>query len=201
MILYCIRHGESTYNAEGRIQGQSDVPLSELGWRQGRAAARAMVGRGVEAVFASPLKRAKYTADMVAEALDLDVQTDERLKEVDCGVFQDRMRQEILREYAGMIEQWRSGRPDFAFPQGESRQSIIRRGHEVLDEISKTPYETVAVVSHGGLLLAGIKSLLGLRPTDQPLSMANTSISKLQFGPDNQVELLEFDRTDHLNDI
>ena len=201
MILYCIRHGESTYNAEGRIQGQSDVPLSQRGRRQGRAAARAMVGRGVEAVFASPLQRARHTAEMVAQSLGLEVQTDERLKEVDCGVFQDRMRHEILREYEGMIDQWRSGQRDFAFPDGESRIGLIRRGHEVLEDISKRPHSTVAVVSHGGLLLAGMKSLLGLSSVDPPLSMENTSISKLQIGPNGKAELLEFDRTDHLDGI
>lgn len=201
MILYCIRHGESTYNAEGRIQGQSDVPLSARGRLQGQAAARAMTGLGVEAVFASPLRRARHTAGMVADCLGLEVRTDARLKEVDCGVFQDRMREEILREYEGMIEQWRSGQPDFVFPQGESRQSLINRGHEILDEISKSGHKTVAVVSHGGLLLAGMKSILGIRSTKPPLSLENTSISKLKIGPDGQAELLEFDRTDHLHGI
>lgn len=201
MILYCIRHGESTYNAEGRIQGQSDVPLSRRGRLQGRAAARAMAGLGVEAVFASPLKRARHTADMVAAELGLEVQTDARLKEVDCGLFQDRLRKEILRDYAGMIEQWRSGQPDFSFPEGESRQSLIRRGHEVFDEISRSGHETVAVVSHGGLLLAAMKSLLGIRSTEPPLSLENTSISKLEIELDGKAKLLEFDRTDHLDGI
>ena len=201
MILYCIRHGQSIYNAEGRIQGQADVSLSDLGRLQGQAAARAMVGLGVEAVFASPLRRARDTAGMVADGLGLEVQTDDRLKEVDCGLFQDRMRGEILREFEGMIERWRSGHPDFVFPQGESRQSLIHRGHEVLDAISKSPHAAVAVVSHGGLLLAGMKSLLGIRSTEPPLELRNTSISKLKIGPDSQVELLEFDRTDHLAGI
>ncbi len=201
MILYCIRHGQSIYNAEGRIQGQADVPLSDLGRLQGQAAARAIVGLGVEAVFASPLQRARDTAGMVADGLGLEVQTDDRLKEVDCGLFQDRMRGEILREYEGMIERWRSGHPDFVFPQGESRQNLIRRGHEVLDAISKSPHAAVAVVSHGGLLLAGMKSLLGIHSTEPPLELRNTSISKLKIGPDSQAELLEFDRTDHLHGI
>ncbi len=201
MILYCIRHGESTYNAEGRIQGQSDVPLSARGRLQGQAAARAMVGLGVEAVFASPLQRALHTAEMVAAELGLEVQTDARLKEVDCGLFQDRMREEILRDYEGMIEQWRSGQPDFAFPEGESRQGLIRRGREVLREICKSGHQTVAVVSHGGLLLAGMKSLLGVRSTEPPLSLGNTSISKLEINSGGRAELLEFDRTDHLDGI
>ncbi len=160
-----------------------------------------MAGLGIEAVFASPLQRARDTAGMVADGLGLEVQTDDRLKEVDCGLFQDRMREEILREYEGMIDQWRSGQADFVFPQGESRLSLIRRGYEVLDAISKSGHARVAVVSHGGLLLAGMKSLLGIRSAQPPFSLGNTSISKLDIGPGGRVELLEFDRTDHLQGI
>ena len=69
MIVYCIRHGESTYNAEGRIQGQSDVPLSQLGLRQSEAVAAALAGLPVEAIYSSPLERASQTAARVADAL------------------------------------------------------------------------------------------------------------------------------------
>ena len=201
MFLYCIRHGESTYNAESRIQGQSDVPLSRRGRAQGEAVARAMSAIPVEAVFASPLRRAKDTARMVADALGLEVQTDDRLKEVDTGLFQDRMREAILRKYAGMIGQWRSGDPDFVFPKGESRLSVINRGHEVLASICQNGHEHVVVVSHGGLLLAGMKSLLGIPSTEPPHTLKNTSITKLEANPDGTVELLEFDRADHLDGI
>ncbi|KKK94352.1 hypothetical protein LCGC14_2683730, partial [marine sediment metagenome] len=68
MLLYCIRHGESTYNAEGRIQGQSDVPLSELGRRQGEAVAAALRAEPVEAIYSSPLRRAMQTAEPLADA-------------------------------------------------------------------------------------------------------------------------------------
>ena len=88
MLLYCIRHGESSYNAEGRIQGQSDVPLSELGRRQSEAVAAALAEVPIEAVYASPLRRAMQTARPVAERLNLEIQTDPRLMEVHAGEFQ-----------------------------------------------------------------------------------------------------------------
>lgn len=198
MFLYCIRHGQSTYNAEKRIQGQSDVPLSEMGRAQGAAVARAMAAVPLDAVFASPLRRAKDTALMVAAVHGLPVQTDERLKEVHAGLFQDRMSKEIHQEYPGMIARWRSGDPDFVFPEGESRQSVIDRGREALLAICQNGYSHAAVVSHGGLLLAGIKSLLGLQSTDPPFELGNTSITKLEVSGRGGVELVYFDRAYHL---
>jgi len=88
MWLYCVRHGESAYNAEGRIQGQLDVPLSEFGRRQGAAIAAALAALSADAIYSSPLLRAQQTAEIVARRLDLPIRTDERLKEINVGIFQ-----------------------------------------------------------------------------------------------------------------
>jgi len=114
MLLYCIRHGESSYNAEGRVQGQSDVPLSELGLRQSAAVAAALADQRVDALYASPLRRAMQTAQPVAEALKQEIRTDPRLMEVHAGVFQDKLRTELDDLYPEEIARWRSGDPDFA---------------------------------------------------------------------------------------
>ena len=74
MILYCVRHGESVYNAEGRIQGRLNVPLSELGRRQSAAAAAALASLSADALYASPLRRAMETAEIIADALGLPIQ-------------------------------------------------------------------------------------------------------------------------------
>jgi len=198
MILYLIRHGQSTYNAEGRIQGQSDVPLSPLGRRQGQAVARALAGDPIETIFASRLRRAAETAEFLARALGLTVTHDPRLVEVDAGEFQDRMRAEILVEHPGVLARWRSGQLDFAFPGGESRRDVIRRGREALEAICHAGHAHAAVVSHGGLILAGMKELLGLHSTDPPHDLANASITRMAIDPSGRAELLDFDNVDHL---
>jgi probable phosphoglycerate mutase len=99
LLFYCVRHGESASNAAGRIQGQSDVPLSELGHRQSEAVAAALSGLPVAAVYASPLRRAMQTARPVAEELNLEIQTDPRLMEVHAGVFQEKLRSELEELY------------------------------------------------------------------------------------------------------
>jgi len=205
MIIYCIRHGQSTYNAEGRIQGQSDVPLSPLGRRQAEAMAHAlaeaMAGRRPDAIFASPLRRALETARPLADRFELPLQTDPRLKEIHAGVFQDRIHAEIEREYPGHLPRWRSGDLDYRMPGGESRRELIRRGKEALLAIRRLDYREVCVVAHGGVLLAAMKAVLGIASEEPPLTMKNASISKIVFNGKTRVMLEFFDRIDHLEGL
>jgi len=200
MLLYCVRHGESAYNAEGRIQGQSDVPLSELGQRQSRAVAAALSGLPVEAVYASPLRRAMQTAQPVAERLKLEIRTDRRLMEIHAGVFQEKLRGELDELYPAEYARWRSGDPDFAIPGGESRRDLMRRGREVFEEISRSGHGQVVVVTHGGLFAAAVKALLDIPAERHPFVLQNGSISQLELA-DGRVRLLSLNQVDHLRDV
>jgi len=198
MILYCIRHGESTYNAEGRVQGQSDVPLSELGIRQGEAVAEALSRLPLDALYASPLQRAYRTAELAAERLDLDIVADDRLKELNAGVFQDRLRSDLERLYPEELARWTAGEPDFAIPGGESRNDLKRRGMEVLRELGARDHGHAAVITHGRLLITAVKGLLGIPLEAEPQSLQNGSITRLQFNGNGEVELLGIDEVAHL---
>ncbi len=200
MLLYCIRHGESSYNAEGRIQGQSDVPLSELGRRQSQAVAAALAGLPIEAIYASPLRRAMQTARPVAEQLKLEIETDPRLMEVHAGVFQDKLRVDLGQSYPSEYARWRSGDPDFAIPGGESRRDLMGRGREVFEEIGRGGHEQVAVVTHGGLFAAALKALLEIPAGKHPFLLHNGSISQLEL-TDGQVKLVSLNRVGHLRDV
>ncbi len=201
MLLYLIRHGQSTYNVQGRIQGQSDCALSEQGRRQGQAVARRLAALPIRAIYASPLRRASQTAEFLARALDLEIQFDPRLKEVDVGHFQDQIRTDVMRRFPEAIPRWRSGELDFAFPGGESRRELIRRGREALLSISRADHDHAAIVSHGGLLLAGMKALLGIASEDPPLGMENASVTRLAVDASGRAQLLEFNSVDHLSGI
>ena len=93
--LILIRHGQTTYNATGRMQGHLDTELSELGYEQARAAARLLQDQGVSKIVASDLIRAKETARVVAEALGVDFSTDARLRETHLGQWQGRTSAEV----------------------------------------------------------------------------------------------------------
>lgn len=199
MILYCIRHGETTFNAEGRLQGHSQTPaLSPLGRRQSEAVAGALADKSIEAVYASPLRRAMETAGVIAQAIGLEICTDPRLMEIDIGVFQDQLRSDLEKHQAEALARWLSGDPDYVIPGGESRRQLAQRGCEALEAIRRTGHQRVAVVAHGGVLVSSIKSLLGIPLRDPPLALENCSITTLDWPADGLVKLVAINQIEHL---
>lgn len=203
MLLYCLRHGESTYNAEGRVQGQSDVPLTELGRRQGEAAAEALANVGLQMIFASPLRRAYQTAQILARRIGCPIRTDPRLMEIHAGIFQDRSRRELAEQFPDEFARWTSGDPDFAIPGGESLRQLAQRGVAAFRDIIHSGYERVAVVSHGRLLAVTLKALLGAENDGQvPSALQNASITVVEADPQTgAIRLLSADDVSHLLDV
>ncbi len=181
MLMYCIRHGESTYNAQGRVQGHLNIPLSALGRRQAAALAGVCGGWGAEAIFCSPLQRAREPAEPIASALKLPIQEDSRLIEIKVGIFQGHSRDELDRICPEEYARWRSGDPDYVVPGGESRRALMQRGGEVLESIAQGDYGRVIVVSHGAILAAAFKSLLEIPAPRNPFMLENASISRLEI--------------------
>ena len=201
MILHCIRHGESIYNAEGRIQGQSDVPLSKLGRKQSEAVAAALAGSPIEALYSSPLRRAMETARSIADAVGLEIRTDPRLKEIDAGIFQDKLRSDLEKLYPQELARWLSGDPDFVIPGGESRRMLARRGSEALEAIRQAGHDEAAVVCHGRLLVVTLQALVDFPPGQQPKALQNGSITRLQLNCQGKAELLSLNQIDHLRGV
>ncbi len=196
MLLLLIRHGESLYNVEGRVQGQSDVALSPFGLLQAEAIGDALASSGIDAVFSSPLRRAMQTATPVAERLDLRIQTDERLKELNAGVFQDLLWNEIESRFPDETLRWRAEEAEFAIPGGESRQELVVRGLAALSSIRESPFGRVAVIAHGGILTSALKGLFQIPARLSPFSLYNASISRLAW--DKSPKLLTLNELDHL---
>jgi len=201
MRLYCIRHGQSIYNAEGRIQGQVDIPLSELGIAQGDAAGSALTDLPIDVVFSSPLKRALTTAERIAQSRDLPLRTDPRLMEINVGVFQERTSDEVAKLYPEELARWKSEDLDFVVPGGESRRMMVDRGRAAIIDMAREGFEQVAMVSHGRFLIGTLKEMLGMAPTDSPNSLQNGSISVIDVEPCGKTTLVELNRTEHLADI
>jgi broad specificity phosphatase PhoE len=197
MKLFCVRHGETLFNLEGRIQGQSDSRLSPLGRRQCEAVANSLAGLEIDAIVASPLERARESAQVVAKCLGLTVTLDPRLMEINAGVFQGLTWEEIEVRYPQEAARWRAQDPDFRIPQGESRREVMVRARAAFDAIFQREYRQVIVMAHGGSLSAGLKSLLGIPAERNPFAFANASISTLLWGSD--VKLLGLNETGHLH--
>lgn len=208
MILHCIRHGESQFNATGRIQGQLDPELSELGLRQGAALARALAQAPIRAVYSSPLARARQTAAPIAGALGLPLRFVDELKELNAGCFQGKTWDEVRAEFPAESEKWSSHDPDYRIPGGESRRELMERGRAALHAIREDASSLlepspngggvaqVVVVSHGGLLSAALKALLEIPAERNPFSFYNASISRLEWS--SAVRLMTLNQIDHL---
>src|SRR5258706_3803519 len=111
--LCLVRHGETAWNAEGRVQGQLDIPLSPTGLAQAKAVASALAGESFDAIYSSDLVRVRQTAQPIAELLKKDVLLDERLRERHYGVFQGITYAEAKERFPGDYERFKSKDLDF----------------------------------------------------------------------------------------
>jgi broad specificity phosphatase PhoE len=150
--LLLLRHGQSTWNAEHRWQGWADPPLSPLGEEQARAAAAEMAGVHLDGVVSSDLRRARRTAEIIADHLGLaPVEGEPGLRERDVGQWSGLTGDQIEDHWPGAVQAWRAGeltRP----PGGESDRRMARRVLEVLYRLVDRPVEALLVVTHGGVL-------------------------------------------------
>jgi 2,3-bisphosphoglycerate-dependent phosphoglycerate mutase len=148
------RHGETDWNRERRFQGHADPPLNEVGREQAGQLARELAGSEVTAVYASPLARARETAEIVAAALALPVETRDALREVDVGSWQGLTRDEIEERFPTGFRRWLV---DFShgWDGGESYDELGRRVvADLLELAERHPDERVLVVTHGGPMRA-----------------------------------------------
>ena len=199
MKLFCVRHGETFYNLEGRIQGQTNSRLSPLGQRQCEAVALRLVDQAIDAVVSSPLERAIDSAQVIADKVGVTLATDPRLMEINAGIFQGLTWPEINDRYAAEAARWKTQDPDFRIPQGESRRDVMLRAQAAFDAIRATGKRSVVVLGHGGSLSAALKSLLGIPAERNPFTLANGSITTLVW--ESEVRLLALNETAHLHGL
>ena len=173
-----MRHAQSEANAEGRIQGHLDIPLSELGLRQSASLAERLAALGVHAIYSSPLLRARQTADVIAARLSLPVMDIAELRERDVGVLEGLNRAEIIARYPEY------GRPGADVSRIEidgfeqDGDLVPRVTTAFRDIIAAHEDQTVAVVTHGGVLGSVLRWLLGMpRVRPGPFAIDNTSVT------------------------
>jgi|APIni6443716594_1056825.scaffolds.fasta_scaffold264984_2 probable phosphoglycerate mutase len=180
--LLLIRHGETAWNAEHRIQGRLDVPLSTTGmWQAGRLADR-LAGEPIDAVVSSDLARARMTAAPVAEAHGLRMVAEPRLRERVFGIFEGKTLDEIAARHPEEFAAWRARDVEWRMPGGESGTEFIARVLEAVREVAASHVgRTVAVVTHGGVLDVVYRNARALA-WDAPREhlMLNAGINRMQ---------------------
>ena len=204
--LLLVRHGETAWNAEHRIQGQLDVPLSPRGiWQAQRLAARlGDGGTGPVGIVASDLARAVMTAEPLAAARGLAIRLDPRLRERHFGVFQGERLDDIAARWPEAFAAWRARDPDWAMDQGESATTFRTRVLAALREIAlRHAGGQVIVVAHGGVLDVAFRHARRLA-WDAPRGhqMLNAAIIRLLARPTQaglSLEVLDWADAAHLD--
>ncbi len=151
--LVVVRHGETAWNVDQRIQGQLDIPLNERGrWQAGRLA-QALSGEGIEVIYSSDLQRAAQTAGALAQATGLPLHTDPSLRERAFGDFEGVTFTEIEQRWPEAARRWRRRDPDFGPGGGETLTGFYERSVAAAVRLAaRHPGQTIALVAHGGVL-------------------------------------------------
>ncbi|CCJ87931.1 2,3-diphosphoglycerate-dependent phosphoglycerate mutase GpmB [Cronobacter dublinensis] len=181
--VYLVRHGETQWNAERRIQGQSDSPLTEKGEHQAMQVAQRAKALGITHIISSDLGRTRRTAEIIAQGCGCDVILDARLRELDMGILERRHLDTLTDEEEGWRRQLVNGTPDGRIPQGESMQEVSDRMHGALNACLELPEGSrPLLVSHGMALGCLVSTILGLPAyAERRLRLRNCSISRVDY--------------------
>mgnify|MGYP001380029047 FL=1 len=200
--IIAIRHGETAWNVDTRIQGQLDIPLNDTGRWQAERLARALAAReAIDVVYTSDLLRAWETARPVAEATGAPLHTDEGLRERGFGSFQGKTFTEIEAAMPDEARRWRQRDPFWAPPGGESLTAMRRRVIETLHALaSRHVGEQIVLVAHGGVMDVLYRAATGQElQAPRTWLLGNTAINRLLWSPEG-LSLVGWSDTSHLDD-
>lgn len=151
--VIAVRHGETAWNVDTRLQGQLDIPLNERGLAQARRAAAALLQEAPEVIYSSDLLRAAETARVLAELAGLPLQHDTGLRERHFGHWQGHTYAEVEQSWPEQAARWRRREPDFGPEGGETLQGFFDRVVATAGRLAaRHPGQTVVMVAHGGVL-------------------------------------------------
>lgn len=181
--IVVVRHGQTDWNVEQRIQGHTDIELNAVGQRQARQLAAALADEELHAVYSSDLRRAWDTAAACAHAHALAVQSAPGLREREFGHFEGLRFADIQARWPDAAQRWRRREPDFAPGDGESLRQFAGRCTQAATRLAERHRgQCILLVAHGGVLdclyRAAARAAL-----DAPRSwmLANAAINRLLY--------------------
>ena len=200
--ILAIRHGETAWNVDTRIQGHLDIPLNDTGRWQARRLARALAARDdIHAIYSSDLQRAHETARAIADATGAPLVTHSGLRERGFGVFEGKTYLEIESTWPEESERWRKRDPHWAPQGGESLLQVRERITHTLHELAaRHPGEQIVLVAHGGVLDQLYRAATGQElQAPRTWQLGNTAINRLLWTPQG-LSLVGWADTTHLDD-
>ena len=196
--LLLIRHGQTDWNAAGRWQGHTDIPLNEIGLAQAQALANRLQSWPIQAIYCSDLKRAAATAQAISLTTGAPVIADPRWRERYAGRLEGLTREQIQEQLPDVWAVLSQGQAEA--PEGETylalRERVAAAYHDLVKE---HPNQMIAIISHGGTLHNFISYIMGIPPHQSiPFSLrGNTGLSVVQTG-EHRAYVLLLNDTSHL---
>jgi probable phosphoglycerate mutase len=199
--IIAVRHGETAWNVDARIQGQLDIGLNDTGRWQARRVGEALATEPITAVYSSDLGRAHETAQAVAAMTGIPVVADEGLRERSFGIFEGKTFDEIHETWPDHAHNWRKRIPEWQPPDGgESLLELRERVTRTMRELAaRHPGEQIVVVAHGGVLDTLYRVATG-QEVNSPRTweLPNGAINRLLWTPEG-FTLVGWSDTQHLD--
>lgn len=199
--IIAIRHGETAWNVDTRIQGQLDIPLNDQGLWQARRVGAALASESLHAIYASDLTRAWQTAGQISEHTGLSVTPHTGLRERGFGTFEGRTFAELETELPDQAHKWRTRDPEFAPEGGESLLSFRQRVVSTAAELAERHAgEQIVLVAHGGVMDVLYRAATGQElQAPRTWALGNAAINRLLWTPQG-FTLVGWSDTQHLQD-
>ena len=161
--IILIRHGETEWNSQKRMQGHSNSDLSEVGREQIQALGELMKNVSFDHIYSSDSLRARQTAEAITQYSGHTLQFDQRIREKNLGVFEGLTSTEAKERHPEVYRLFKTAGANYVIDEGESTQQLLERALEFIEEIRlRHPQERVVMVTHGGVVRVLMKHALGL---------------------------------------
>ncbi len=180
--VHIIRHGQTGFNTERRLQGAMPVPLNDRGRRQSHLLAQCLRSWPIDAIYASPRARAKETAEIIGNCLKQTVREDERLAEIAFGDFEGHTFAEVAQLYPVAYEKWESGYRRYRVPGGESRLDVQQRMEAAWRDITDkdSGHTTAVIVGHSSAMMIFLAAMFASLPAKPVLNTSITTLERYQ---------------------
>ena len=204
MLIFLVRHAESTWNSQKKIQGQKDPPLSAYGKREAKLVGKRFKELSFDHVCSSPQKRALETARAIV-GKKADITVDDDLREISLGKWEGKTLAQVRRQYGDKFDRW-AVRPDrIPIPGGEDFKAFVRRVKKIMRNVEKNDCEgNVLIVAHGGVISTYVTVVLNIKPVDVwcvTVKNASVTIVEVKDGLRRLVTFNDISHLMHLKDI
>ena len=180
MLIYLIRHGETTGDVEDRYGGDYDDHLTDKGRGQAEKLARKLKDKDVEIIFASSLIRAQETASILQKKLKVEIKTVKEIRERNLyGILTGMVKSEAKEKYPNLVERLKNTQD--TIEGAESWESFVKRIMDSLLEIANMKYQTVAIVTHGGPIRRVFGEFLEIRKEITEIKIADCAYAVLEY--------------------